>query len=520
MDSAQGFNKIETALLSQIKTWANKTGDGDIAQMADISEANPIWYQATSTRDNCLGAECPDYESCFLAKARRKAQKADVVVVNHYLLCADWSLRETGFGELLPDAEVIIIDEAHQLAEIATNFIGLSLSAKLFSDLCDDVRNEYFKSAKDIPDLRNAYEDLKHELRDLRLAFGTNLRKGEWHEIENNPKISGALQSFSEQLERLLQFLKLASEKSAGLETCYARCDELNSQLKSILDDTNNDAIRWYETHRQSFTLSSTPMNIAPEFQKFMQSYDASWVFTSATLSVAKRFDHFAHSLGLEGINCYSWGSPFDYQKQALFYHPKGLPQPNEADAIERIVEFVLPVLKASQGRAFFLFTSYRALNKAAELLEDALEFPLLIQGTRPKTLLLEDFKKQGNAVLLATASFWEGVDVRGDALSCVIIDKLPFASPFEPVLKARLEAMKKQGRNGFFEYQVPAAAIALRQGVGRLIRDVDDRGVLMVCDPRLLKRAYGQTFLDSVPEMARTREIEDVDAFFNTKAS
>ncbi len=515
LGSAQGFNQKETRLLKKIENWARRTRDGDIAKMADVSESNPIWYQATSSRDNCLGQDCPNYEECFLAKARRKAQTADVVVVNHHLLCADWSIREGGFGELLPDAEVIILDEAHQLAEIATNFLGLSLSGKQFNDLADDTLNEYFKGAKDMPDLRTACEDLKHEIKDLRLAFGTELRKGEWREIESNPKVGGALQALAEQLQRLELVLTEAAVRSQGLENCHQRSEELLSALKSILNDGNGNAIRWFETHRLSFTLSSTPLDIAPAFKAFMQQHKATWVFTSATLSVGKRFDHFANSLGLYGVDSHSWESPFDYPSQALFYHPRGLPKPNEPDAVERIVEFVLPVLTASRGRAFFLFTSYRALNRAAELLEERLDYPLLIQGSRPKGLLLADFKMHGNAVLLGTASFWEGVDVRGEALSCVIIDKLPFASPFEPVLKARLEAMQRQGRNGFFEYQVPAAAIALRQGVGRLIRDVDDRGVLMVCDPRLLKRAYGQTFLDSVPAMSRSRDIADVEEFF-----
>ncbi|MDQ7090261.1 MAG: ATP-dependent DNA helicase [Methylococcales bacterium] len=511
----EGFNKQETALLTKIKSWATRSRDGDIAQMTSINESNPIWYQATSTRENCLGSECPDYNECFLVKARRNAQEADLIIVNHYLLCADGTLRETGFGELLPDAEIIIIDEAHQLAEIASNFLGVALSAKQFNDLSDDSLVEYFQGAKDIPDLRTACEDLKHEVQDLRLAFGTEIKKAEWQEIENNPKIFAALHCFKDQVQRLETQLSIAAEKSTGLESCYQRCTDLNLQLQALVNNKDDSAIRWYETHRLSFTLGSTPLEISTEFRSFMQQHKASWIFTSATLSIAKRFDHFKKTLGLEAIPSYHWDSPFDYPNQALFYHPKGLPQPNDADAIERIIEFALPVLKASQGRAFFLFTSYRNLNRAEELLKDKLDYSLLVQGSRPKTVLLDEFKRDGNAILLGTSSFWEGVDVRGEALSCVIIDKLPFASPFEPVLKARLAAMKKQGRNGFFEYQVPAAAIALRQGVGRLIRDIDDRGVLMVCDPRLLKRAYGQTFLDSVPNMQRTRDIKEVEKFF-----
>jgi len=349
----------------------------------------------------------------------------------------------------------------------------------------------------------------------LRLAFGIELKRGDWQDIENNPKINAGLAAVKDQLQRLSDQLELASVKSKGLELCHKRSEDLLQQLKSITEDSGGKWIRWYETHRKTVTLSRTPLDIAGEFQSFMRQHPAVWIFTSATLSVAHRFDHFARNLGLSDIDSASWGSPFDYARMSLFYHPKGLPQPDHPDFIPRIIDFVVPVLQASQGRAFFLFISHRALKQAAEILADKLDYPLLIQGSRPKAQLIERFKKAGNAVLLGTSSFWEGVDVRGDALSCVIIDKLPFSSPGDPVLKARLDAMSRQGRNPFFEHQLPSAVITLRQGIGRLIRDVTDRGVLMVCDPRLLKRSYGQMFLDSVPAMRRTRDIEEVRAFF-----
>jgi ATP-dependent DNA helicase DinG len=326
-----------------------------------------------------------------------------------------------------------------------------------------------------------------------------------------------ALISVQNQLVRLTEQLKIASVKTKGLEACYKRSDELIQQVELMLKPADNKWIRWYEIHKRSFTLNRTPLNIASEFQSFMRQHQATWIFTSATLSVANRFEHFSHNLGLNDAASDSWESPFDFAKQALFYHPKNLPQPNDVDCIPRLVEFALPVLQASRGRAFFLFTSHRALKQAAELLEGKLDYPLLVQGTVSKNRLLEQFEKAGNAVLLGTSSFWEGVDVRGEALSCVIIDKLPFASPFDPVLKARLDAMTQQGKNAFMDYQVPNAVIALRQGIGRLIRDVEDKGVLMICDPRLLKKTYGQIFLDSVPPMRRTRDIADVQAFFDT---
>ena len=518
LTSTLGFSKEDAQALAQINTWAKRTKTGDTSEMSEVSEANPIWYQATSTLDNCLGQDCSDYAECFLVKARKKAQEADILVVNHHLLCADWSLRDGGFGELLPNAEVVIIDEAHQLADTASNFLGITLGSKQLNDLSQDTLMEYFKDATDIPALRTACEDMDHEIKDLRLSFGMELKRGDWQDIANNPKLIGGIQSVKEQLQRLTEQLKLASVKTKALESCYKRAEEITGQLDLILDDRSGKWIRWYEVHRKTFTLSLTPLDIASEFNGFMQQHKAAWIFTSATLSIANRFDYFANNLGLTEANRASWESPFDYPNQSLFYHPKGLPQPNDPNFIPTIIDFALPVLQASQGRAFFLFTSHRALNQAAELLEKKIKYPLFIQGSRPKALLLEQFKATDNAVLLGTSSFWEGVDVRGEALSCVIIDKLPFSSPGDPVLKARLDAMSQQGKNPFFEYQLPNAVIALRQGIGRLIRDVTDRGVLMVCDPRLLKKSYGQLFLDSVPAMKRTRDIADVQAFFKPK--
>jgi ATP-dependent DNA helicase DinG len=516
LNSSFGFDKGDAANLSHIKTWSKKTLAGDISEITDVEESNPIWSQATSTADNCLGADCSDYSDCFLVKARKKAQEADIVVVNHYLLCADWSLRETGFGELLPDADVVIIDEAHQLSNIASNFLGVTLSANQFNELASDTLIEYFKDAKDMPNLRTACDDLQFEVKDLRLAFGMEIKRGDWKDIEDNPKISGALTAVHNQLKRLADELEIASVRTKGLATCFDRVEEQEKQLDDMLNNNSGKWIRWYETHSKSVTLTQTPLDIAAEFEAFMKHHPASWIFTSATLSVANNFDHFSKGLGLTETPSYSWDSPFDFAAQSLFYHPKGLPKPTESDFTENIVEFALPVLKASQGRAFFLFTSHRALKIAADILADKIDYPLLVQGTRAKAVLLDQFKEKDNAILLATSSFWEGVDVRGDDLSCVIIDKLPFSSPGDPVLKARLDAMKKQGKNPFFEHQLPSAVIALRQGVGRLIRDVSDKGVLMVCDPRLLKRAYGQQFLDSMPPMARSRDIHDVEAFFD----
>lgn len=519
LNNAFGHSQEDAKALAQIKAWSKRTKAGDVSEVADLHDGHPIWFQATSTTDNCLGQDCPEYADCFLTKARNQAREADIVVVNHHLLCADWSIRETGFGELLPDAEAVVIDEAHQLADIASNFLGVTLSGKQLQELADDTLAEFFTDAKDMPDLRTACEDLQIEVKDLRLAFGLELRRGEWQEISGNPKISGAMESLQKQLQRLTAQLEMASVRGKGLESCFDRAEAFDAQLETLINDENGQWIKWFETYSKSFTLSRTPLDVAKEFQSFMQRHKAAWIFTSATLSVANSFTHFAKNLGIQGAASRSWESPFDYPRQALFYHPKGLPQPSDPEFTDKIIEFVVPVLEASRGRAFFLFTSHKALQRAAQILEGRIDYPLLVQGSRSKGVLLEQFKELGHAVLLATASFWEGVDVRGDALSCVVIDKLPFASPGDPVLKARLSSMEKQGRNPFFEHQLPTAIIMLRQGVGRLIRDVSDRGVLMVCDPRLLKRSYGQMFLDSVPAMQRSRDIADVQRFFSGDA-
>jgi len=510
-----GFSREDIAALAKIKKWSKSTRTGDTADMHEVMESNPVWQQATSTRENCLGQECPEYAECFLMKARKKAQEAHLIVVNHHLLCADWSIRETGFGELLPNADVVIIDEAHQLAETASNFLGVSLGSKQISDLANDALMEYFQDAKDMPDLRVASENLTHEIKDMRLAFGLDITRGDWKEIEQNPKIMEGMVRLQEHLEALADQLELASVRTKGLETCFKRAEELEEQFKNILQDNSGKWVRWYETHKKSFSLHLTPLDVAAEFQSFMAQHSASWVFTSATLSVAQKFDYFARNLGISNAKSYSWESPFDFPNQSLFYHPKGLPQPNSPDFVEQIVEVAIPVINASKGRTFFLFTSHRALQAAAKILDKRIKYPILVQGDKPKAILLDSFKQKGNAVLLGTSSFWEGIDVRGEALSTVIIDKLPFSSPGDPVLKARLEAMEKQGRKPFFEYQLPTAVTALRQGVGRLIRDVNDRGVLLLCDPRLLKKSYGHMFLNSVPAMRRTRDIKDVEAFF-----
>lgn len=501
--------------LTEVRSWSGSTKTGDVAELSSIPEDSHIWPIVTSTVDNCLGAECPAYGDCHLVEARRRAQEADLVVVNHHLLCADFALKEEGFGELLPEADCFIVDEAHQLPETASNFFGASVSGRQLLELARDSETEYLREAGDLPEIPIQVSALSKSVRDLRLVFGLDLRRGPWSDLEQDENVTNALARVREELDRLESLLGQIKERGKGLASCHERSGMLKSTLSSLFDAEDDNSIRWFETYSQSFSLNRTPLDISELFRSQMQRRSASWIFTSATLAVGESFRHFQAQLGVTEATTSCLDSPFDYPNQALWFVPRNMPEPRSQDYQDAVLEIIVPVLEASRGRAFLLFTSHRALRLAADALEDRVEFPLLVQGSAPKTELLQRFRLLGNAVLLGTASFWEGVDVRGEALSCVIIDKLPFASPGDPVLQARIDALKRRGGNPFMEFQVPQAAIALKQGAGRLIRDETDRGVLVICDPRLLSKGYGHTFLNSMPPMARTRELTDVQRFF-----
>lgn len=512
-----GHGEREIHALEVIQRWAKTTRSGDIAEAVNVPESSQLWPSVTSTADNCLGQECPQHAECFLVKARQAAREADVLVINHHLLWADWTLKNDGFGEILPEVQAIVVDEAHQFLESATQFLGLSLTSRQLSELAHDIVIERFKDASDVPELLDEAERLERLAADLRLTLGEESRRDAWQAVADDPAVVEVLTALRQQLDDLAKILKDLAVRGKGLESCHKRCAELGGRLDAFLAEETTETVRWFETRRRGFTLNRTPLAIADEFGKFRQQSRAAWIFASATLTVGGRFDHFVGQFGLQQAACRSWESPFDYRLQSLLYLPPDMPDPGAEGYTRAVLRAALPVLRASRGRAFLLFTSHQALLEAAALLPRHLEYPLFIQGTQPKTVLLELFKRAGNGVLLGTGSFWEGVDVPGPALSCVIIDKLPFASPSDPVLRARLESLRRSGQNPFVSYQLPAAIIALKQGVGRLIRDQDDRGVLMLCDPRILTRSYGKLFLDSLPDMPHSRLIQDVERFFAT---
>jgi ATP-dependent DNA helicase DinG len=502
------------AQLVQVRDWGAATKSGDIAELS-IPEDAAVWPVVTSTPDNCLGQDCPQLEGCHVLAARRRAQEADLVVINHHLLCADLALRDQGFGEVLPGADCFIIDEAHQLPEVASAFFGTALGSRQVLDLLRDLEIEYRREAGDVPELAQRAGALRHAVQELRLALGEADRRGPWPEIAESPGGAAALQALGSGLGALESALNAVKGRGKGLDACLTRCADASGRLAELAGADGGEAIRWFETQGRGFRLHCTPLEVAGVFQSYMQRHSAAWVFTSATLAVGERFDHFVGQIGVSGARCARWESPFDYPNQALWYVPRGMPEPADAAYGWRVAELALEILGASRGRAFLLFTSHRALREAADWLAPRLEYPLLVQGSAPRAELLERFRRLGNAVLLGTSSFWEGVDVRGEALSCVVIDKLPFASPGDPVLQARIDALRRAGGNPFHDVQLPQAVIALKQGAGRLIRDGTDRGVLVVCDPRLLSRPYGHAFLASLPPMARSRDLADVRRFF-----
>ncbi|HSX59399.1 MAG TPA: ATP-dependent DNA helicase [Tahibacter sp.] len=507
-------SREQVAQLQALRAWAGRSSSGDRNEIAEVPEDSPLWPRVTSTAENCLGADCPMFNDCFVVKARRAAQEADLVVVNHHLLFADLAIKQEGFGEILPGANAFVLDEAHQIPDLAGQFFSVSFSARQLQELGSDAEAECGSVTGAFAVLREPIANVTSVLRRVRLALDKLPQRGAFAAIEDDRFAMAELRELQEALRTLEAALATQAERSRGLTTMHERCQGLVEKLDQVLDGSARDWVHWYELTSQGFSLNATPLDLAPPLRALRQQSRAAWILTSATLSVAGEFGHFARQLGLDDPVTLSLSSPFDYARQALTYLPRGLPDPSAPDFTDRVVDAALPVLRASCGRAFLLFTSHRALRRAAERLASQ-PYPLFVQGTAPRHQLLAGFRASGNGVLLGAASFWEGVDVAGEALSCVIIDKLPFAAPDDPVLEARLAAMRDAGGNPFVQWQIPSAVIALKQGAGRLIRDVDDRGVLVLCDPRLTTRPYGKLFLRSLPPSPITRELGDVDDFF-----
>lgn len=503
--------------LQTLREWSGKTTTGDLSETDLLDENSPLWPKVTSTVDNCLGQQCPQYDECFIVEARRKAQEADIVVVNHHLLMSDMALKSSGQGEVLPDADAYIIDEAHQLPAIASQFLGHRVSSHQIQELSRDSIREMEAEATDMNDIRSAAEQLDNRLHQFNLSLGEHEQRVPWQTVlEKSQDIIEKLNILLESLEKLEIQLDAAAQRGRGLEQCHQRSQDLIERLSLFQQNEQTELVLWLDNRSSSFILHATPQEVSQYFQSWIKDKPQAWIFTSATLTVAGKFNNFTHQLGLEDPVTASWQSPFDYGKQSLLYMPTIPVEPSHPNYNSHVAEVAKSVIEHSQGRIFLLFTSYKAMHEVAEALKES-DYPVLVQGSGAKTQLLEEFRSHGNAILLGTNSFWEGVDVRGEALSCVLIDKIPFASPGDPVLEARINDLKERGGNPFRTIQIPAAVIQLKQGIGRLIRDTHDSGVLVLCDPRFLSKPYGKVFMRSLPPMPISQNIEDVERFFTS---
>ena len=514
LNTGRSAKKIQT-----IREWSQVTRTGEIAEVNSIGEGDPVWPAVTSTVENCLGSECPSYQDCHVFKARRKAQKADVVIVNHHLFFSDLTLKQEGFGELLPQADACILDEAHQLPELASDFLATTTSSRQLRNLGEDVIAAQLEEAPESGEIRELVSAVQKATADFLLALAGRKERTQWHEAVVSGEVRDRFEGLRLSLDQLSGELSALSDRGKVLARCQERCDKLVEHLQQFSGE-QDDWVNWVESLEKGFRLHSTPLVIADLFQALIRDYRCSWIFTSATLTMNAQFDHFQQQLGLADAETLMLDSPFDFEASARLFLPDIAAEPGSDDYSRLVLDAVLPVLHANRGRAFLLFSSHRALRLAADFLQEENEFNLLVQGEAPRRELLERFVKTERAVLLGASSFWEGVDIRGSALSCVVIDKLPFAAPDDPVLAGRLQALRESGENPFLSYQLPQAVIALKQGVGRLIRDETDYGVVVICDPRLTARAYGKSFINSLPGMPRTSRPDEVIHFLGQQES
>ena len=512
-------NEADPTLLTQlvkVRSWSSETKTGDLGECEALPEDSMIIPTITSTNDNCLGKECPSYQDCFVSKARRKAMDADVVVVNHHLFLADLAIKETGFGELIPEADVFIFDEAHQLPDIASQYFGQSLSSRQIQDLAKDIEIGYRTEAKDMRQLQKIAEKLHQSAMDLRIVLGDSGYRGNWREAMASPSIQREVERLQEGIDFAIEVLKLALGRSQLLDTAFERANLIKGRLDRVCDVSITGYSYWFDTTPRHFSLHITPLTVADKFHEQMEMHPGAWIFTSATLAVNDDFGHFTQRLGLKPQAQFSLPSPFDYQHQAKLCVPRYLPEPNSPGLADKLVRMLAPVIEENGGRCFFLCTSHSMMRELGEKFRERLDLPVLLQGETSKQKTLAEFMELGNALLVATGAFWEGIDVRGDTLSCVIIDKLPFTAPDDPLLKARIEDCRLRGGDPFAQVQLPEAVITLKQGVGRLIRDKNDRGALIICDNRLVTRDYGGIFLASLPPIPRTRDLQLVKDFLH----
>lgn len=512
--SARLHDKRQVKLLRDIVDWSVRTDTGELSEVGDSGDGSPVWRMVSSTTDNCLGSDCSFYDQCHVLRARKRAQEADIVIINHHLLMADMALRESSFGELLPSVDAIVVDEAHQLPGIASDFFGQRMSFHQLNDLITDARAAHVALGSDMPELDACLTELGRCNEQLVMRLSGPPSRMPWSEAQQLEAADVALTGLGSAFNEVVSYLGKVADRSKELQACHER-SQLLQQLLDCLNEDNPERVRWLERTPRSYTLHVTPLDISSQFTAQVQATAAAWVMTSATLTVNGEFEHFSKQLGLGDAKTLALASPFDYPRQAVLYAPDNLPNPNESGYMDAIVSAMLPVIRASQGGAFVLCTSLRAVDEISAVLSQQLEQHIYTQGEDSRLRLLQAFSEDGNGVLVATSSFWEGVDVRGSALRLVIIDRLPFTPPDDPVLQSRVRQYREAGENAFMQVQLPEAVIGLKQGVGRLIRSETDRGVVMICDPRLRGKQYGRIFLESLPPMTRSSRLEVVERFY-----
>ena len=513
------FNKEDAQHLQLIKAFSDNTDSGEVSEISEIPETSTIWPMVTSTKENCLGQDCEFYKECFLVKARKEALESEVLIVNHHLFFADFVLKDEELSEILPKANTIIFDEAHQIPLVASFFLGQFISSSQISNLIQDCQQglkKYPDTIKVLDALSKDLQEIIFELKKIVSPFPARLNITNLKNYENFEKTYNSL---IEKLELLGITLSKHSEENAELQKLFERSSELNIKFSSWLKKDNQNNIYWLEVFARTVQFNETPISISEQFNKFQEKSDSAWIFTSATLSINGSFDHFVKLLGLEKAMTQYLQSPFNYSENAFLYVPKEIPDSKDELFNLVLVKKALPLLKASKGRAFVLATSLKSMEEIGALLKDELKkneinYPVITQGEGPKSDLLQQFKKHGNAILIGSLSFWEGIDVRGPALSLVIIDKLPFQSPGDPVFESKIKLLSEEGINAFMSMQLPEAIIRLKQGVGRLIRDDYDKGVMVICDKRIIEKSYGIKIWKSLPPFKRTRNESAVINF------
>ncbi len=515
-DQLAGNSQIDD--LNTVKMWRHKTKSGDKAELIDVAEDAPVWPLVTSTADNCLGSECPVYQKCHVVKARRAAQEADLVVVNHHLLLADLAMKEEGFVEFLPGTEAVIIDEAHQIPDLAAQFFGVGLGSREIERFIEEVRAATMSMNQ--PELQKRIDKTATALRVLRADAPRSEGRHDMSVVM--PDIRNALDGLRMTLSNLQNGLADFADISADIEKLHQQSVGFIERLSLLSSEDAWDGLRWLDVNPRSIRLNLTPLDVADTLHGLINQPNQSWVFTSATLAIGEDFSHFTDRIGIGDAQSLTFPSPYALADNGLIYLPPGLPPPSDSQHTSEMLAKVMPLLEVTSGGMFCLFTSHRALNAAKKWVRThrsaLMGRKLLVQGDAPRDDLLRRFREHENAVLFGTGSFWEGVDVRGQALTVVAIDKLPFASPSDPLMMARLEFIRRQGGNGFMEHQLPQAALSLKQGAGRLLRDQTDYGVVVLCDPRITGKKYGQMFLDCLAPMPTTRELTDVQRFLTAR--